>query len=125
MSEMLTPASPSTVATRPIIPGRVVVVHHEHVARGRQVDRVLVDADDARRLVLAEQRARGLRDPFPDAAAHLDEVHVVARVGRLRLAHLDARAASASCGAFTNDTGSATTGPSTPFRIDSVSTRQS
>ena len=42
-------------------PGRVVVVHDEHVARGREVDGVLVDADDARRLLLAEQRAGDVR----------------------------------------------------------------
>ena len=66
MSEMLTPASPSTVRDPADHAGHVVVVHDEHVARRRQVDGVLVDADDARRLLLAEQRAGGLRGALAD-----------------------------------------------------------
>ena len=125
MSEMLTLASPSTLVTRPIIPGVVGVVHHEHVARGRQVDRVLVDADDPRRLVLAEQRARGLRGAVADRAAHLDRGSRSSRASADFVSRTEMPRSSASCGAFTKLTGSSTTGPSTPFRIESVSTRQS
>ena len=64
----------------------VVVVHDEHVTRRRQVDLMAVDADDARRLLLAEQRRRDVR---PLVAAHDDQIHVVERVRRLRLAHRD------------------------------------
>ena len=67
--------------------------------------------------LLAEQRAGDVRGR-PPVAAHVDEVHVVARVGRRRLAHRRCPRSSASCGAFTNDTGSSTTGPSTPFSTD-------
>ena len=67
--------------------GHVFVVHDEHVTRRRQVDLVPVDADDARRLLLAEERRRNVRALV---AAHDDEIHVVARVRRLRLAHRDA-----------------------------------
>ena len=40
---------------------RVGVAHDEHVARRRDVDDVVVDADDARGVLLAVERARDVR----------------------------------------------------------------
>ena len=65
----------------------VLVAHHEHVARRRQLDDVVVDGDDAGRVVLAVQRARDVRRALGSGAAQLDEVHVVACRRRRRLAH--------------------------------------
>ena len=88
MSAMLTPASPRTVPTTPIIAGPVVVAHDEHVAGRRHVDGVVVDHHDARLAPQPDQRA-GQRVL---AAADGDEVDVVLRGGGRRLADLDAAA---------------------------------
>ena len=109
----------------PIIPGVSSLRTTSMWLDGGDVDDVVVDGDDARRVLLAVERARDVRAPLGGVPAELDEVHVVARRRRRRLAHRRAHARSASCGAFTNDTGSSMTGSSTPFRIASVSTRQS
>ena len=89
ISSMLMPWSTRrSCDTVPIMPGRVLVAHDEHVARRRQVDDVVVDGDDAGRVLLAVERARDVRGrPLDDVPAQLDEVHVVARRRRRGLAH--------------------------------------
>ena len=121
MSEMLMPASPSIVPTRPIMPGMSSLCTTSMWRAGGRSTGVLVDADDARRLLLAEQRRRDVRALV---AAHDDQVHVVARVRRLRLAHRDA-ALLGELRRVHERHRLVDDRPSTPFRTDSVSTRQS
>ena len=125
MSSMLTPASPRIGADRADHARAVVVAHDEHVARRRQVDDVLVDADDARRLVLAVQRAGDVRGRPPATPRTVDEVHVVARrrttSSRARRCRAPRRAAARS----RTSPARRRPGASTPFSTDSVSTRQS
>ena len=96
--------------TRADHPGHVGVAHDEHVARRREVDDVVVDGDDARRVLLAEQRAGDVRAPLRGAR------RAARRGSRSRAPTTTSSRAptsprsSASCGAFTNDTGSSTTG---------------
>jgi len=63
-------------------PRAVVVAHDEHVTRRRQVDDVLVEPDDARRVELAVQRSGDVRGPTTGDTAHGHEVDVVARGSR-------------------------------------------
>ena len=118
MSAMLMPRVAEDRADRADHPGHVGVAHDEHVARRRQVDDVVVDADDARRVLLAVERAGDVRGAPLDvrrgarrgSRSRAPTTTSVSRTARPR--------SSASCGAFTNDTGSSTTGPSTPFSTD-------
>ena len=97
MSAMLMPASPSTPATAPIMPGPVVVADDEHVPAGGHVDGVVVDHHDARLAPQADQRAADGVVAAPDG----DQVDVVVG-GRVDLvSRTSTPRSSASCGALT------------------------
>ena len=62
MFEMLTPSAPNSIPTWPIMPGPVVVHHHEQVRRGElDLDPVAVDLDQPGPLLAADRRARDRR----------------------------------------------------------------
>ena len=87
---MLIPAAPRIVPTMPIIPGMSSLRTTSMWLDGGEVDDVVVDADDARRVLLAEERAGDVRAPLRRTTPERHEVHVVARRRRRGLAHDEA-----------------------------------
>ena len=97
MSAMLTPAWPSAVPTTPIMPGRSSLRTTSMLVAGRDVGRVVVEADDAG---LAPPAAEGAGD-LVAAAADRDEVHVVDRRRARSTSRISTPCSLARVGAFT------------------------
>ena len=91
MLAMLMPASPSSVPTRPTMPGDVVVAQQEQAAGELDLERQAVHAHEPGAVVGAEHRAH---DGALVRVAHRDgqQVRVVGGARAVLLGHLDAAA---------------------------------